>query len=150
MTIEREKAMCKDDRTFTEEQIAYLQMIQGAIDRMSGTSAIFKGFCATIITGVSAVSFTDINKWILLLAISPVMCFLIMDVYYLQLEKRFRLLYDQVRTGQHSINFELTPPKIKWIKSIFHCLKSPSIILFYVPAIIIAVVVVAFKFKGGI
>lgn len=141
--------MSMDNRTFTEEQIVYLQMIQGAIDRMSGTSAIFKGFCATIITGVSAVSFTDINKWILLLAISPVVCFLIMDIYYLQLEKRFRMLYDQVRNGQHSINFELTPPKIKGIKSIFYCLKSLSIILFYVPAIIIAIVVVAFKFKGG-
>ena len=142
--------MIKENRKYTEEQIAYLQMIQGAIDRMSGTSAIFKGFCATIITGVSAVSFTDINKWILLLAISPVLCFLIMDMYYLQLEKRFRLLYDQVRSGQHSINFELTPPKIKGIKSFFHCFKSPSIFLFYVPAIIIAVVVIAFKFKGGI
>ena len=36
-----------------ESKISYLQMIQSSIDRMSTTSAIFKGFSATIITGIS-------------------------------------------------------------------------------------------------
>ena len=150
MTIEREIMMGKENSNFTEEQIAYLQMIQSTIDRMSGTSAIFKGFCAAIITGVSAVSFTDINNLILLLALLPVLCFLIVDMYYFHLEKRFRLLYEQVRRGQHSINFDLTPPKINGIKSYFACLKSPAILLFYVPAIIISAMLLVFKFKGGI
>lgn len=71
-----------------ESKISYLQMIQSSIDRMSTTSAIFKGFSATIITGISAVSFTEINKWVLFLAVLPIVCFLALDVYYLQLEKR--------------------------------------------------------------
>ena len=46
-----------------ERKVSYLQMIQCTIDRMSTTSAIFKGFGATIITGISAVSFTEINGY---------------------------------------------------------------------------------------
>lgn len=135
-----------------EKGVAYLQMIQGTIDRMSTTSAIYKGFCATIIAGVLAVSFTEINKWILLLAVSPVICFLLIDVYYLQLEKRFRALYNQVRLGEHEINFDLTPPAVKNLRCderccIWQCIKSPSIYLFYGPSIVILTIIIIMKFK---
>ena len=130
----------------------YLQMIQASTDRMATTSAIFKGFCATIIAGISAISFTEINKWVLLLAIAPVICFFILDVYYLQLEKRFRALYNMVRMGQHEINFDLNPPKARSLKceeaSIWYCVKSPSILLFYLPLIVISTIVIIMKFKG--
>lgn len=40
-----------------DDRKTYLQMIQSTIERMSTTSAIFKGFCATIVTGITAISF---------------------------------------------------------------------------------------------
>lgn len=95
-----------------DTKIAYLQMIQGTIDRMSTTSAIFKGFCATIVAGIMAVSYSEINKWVFVLAVSPVACFLLLDIYYLLLERRFRALYNSVRLGEHEVNFDLTPPKV--------------------------------------
>lgn len=137
------------------QKITYLQMIQAAIDRMSTTSAIFKGFCATIIAGISAISFTEISKWVLLLAVSPVICFLIIDVYYLQLEKRFRALYNRVRSGEHEVDFDLTPLKTSTLRCeekccVWNCIKSPSIYLFYGPSIVILVIVLVLKFKGVI
>ena len=130
----------------------YLQMIQASTDRMATTSAVFKGFCATIIAGISAISYAEINKWMLLLAIAPVICFFTLDVYYLRLEKRFRALYNMVRTGQHEIDFDLNPPKARSLKykeaSIWHCLKSPSIFLFYLPSAVISTIVIIMKFKG--
>lgn len=51
------------------DRVAYLQMIQGTIDRMSTTSAIFKGFCATIIAEIATVASSDISKWVLLIAV---------------------------------------------------------------------------------
>ena len=121
---------------------------------MSTTSAIFKGFSATIITGISAVSFTEINKWVLFLAVLPIVCFLALDVYYLQLEKRYRILYNEVISGRHKIDFNLAPPKIEttWdmLSTIWKSLKSPSIYLFYGPTIIIAGIIVIMKFAGGI
>lgn len=137
-----------------ENKISYLQMIQNSIDRMSTTSAVFKGVCATILTGISAISFTEINKWVLLLAALPVICFFIIDVYYLQLERRYRFLYDEVRNDLHAIDFDLKPPKVKEISDstvkIGSCILSPSIYLFYIPAIAICTIVIIMKFVGVI
>ena len=140
------------DKESDNLKATYLQMIQASIDRMSTTSAVFKGFCATIIAGISAISFTEINKWVLLLAIAPVLSFFILDIYYLQLEKRFRALFNMVRTGLHEVDFDLTPPKAKTLKceeaSIWYCIKSPSIFLFYLPLALIAAAIIIMKFKG--
>lgn len=55
-----------------EGKTEYLQMIQEPICRMSTTAAIFKGFAATIVAGISAISFTDINLAVLGLLFVPV------------------------------------------------------------------------------
>ncbi len=137
--------------TDNSDMVAYLQMIQSSIERMSSTSAIFKGFCATIVTGIAAVSFTEINRGIMLLAFSPVICFLILDIYYLQLERRFRMLYDDVRLGNHQVDYDLVPPKIKRSEektnaTIISCILSPSIYLFYGPLIFIVAIIIIMKF----
>ena len=126
-----------------ENRITYLQMIQSSIDRMSTSSAIFKGFAATVFIGLAAISFTEVSSLILWLSLIPVLCFAIMDVFYLQLERRYRYLYEQVRKGKTDVTFELAPPKVKYIKheclqnkqecnvSIWSCIKSISISGFY-------------------
>ena len=138
-----------------EQKVAHLQMIQGVIERMSTTSALYKGFSATIVTGVSAISFVDINPWILLLAFVPVICFFVMDVYYFRLEKIYRILYEKVRQGKvpadfsmnaNCTNSELLDANGHWIQ----CLKSPSIGMFYLPIIVIAMVIIGLKLGGKI
>lgn len=135
------------------DKVTYLQMIQGVIDRMSTTSAIFKGFAAMIIAGISAVSFTEINKWVLLLAITPVIFFFMMDIYYFRLEKKYRILFEKVRNEEKepdfSMNSECKPTELINGKATWcNCIISPCISWFYVPAFLIAVVVVVLKFSG--
>ena len=137
---------------FDEKTIQYLQMIQSVIERMSTTSAIFKGFCATIVAGVFAVSFTEINKWTLILTIIPVSCFLMLDIYYLRLEKRFRALYNSVREGKKEVDLDLTPQPIKTLRigdaGLWSCFMSPSIYLFYIPVLITSALMIYLKFRG--
>ena len=57
--------MKKKKNKRNKDVIAYLQLIQSNIDRMATSSAIFKGFAATIVTGVSTISYAKLNKWIL-------------------------------------------------------------------------------------
>lgn len=148
--------MTNEKENLSDERITYLQMIQATIDRMSTSSAIFKGFAASIVAGVSAISFGNINKWILLLSFIPVVCFLILDIYYLRLERRFRYLYDSVRTGVKNVDFDLKPPKVEEILKrnrkasvrIKNCIISPSILWFYIPMILICVVVIIMNFGG--
>ena len=142
----------KNKEKFSDSTIQYLQMIQSIIDRMSTTSAIFKGFCATIVSGIFAISFTDINKWILLLTLVPILCFFMLDVYYFRLEKRFRALYNSVRKGEKEVDFDLTPPATKELKikeaTLWNCIKSPSIYPFYIPVFMTSILMIILKFSG--
>ena len=135
-----------------EKRIAYLQMIQEPICRMSTTSAIFKGFAATIVAGISALAYSDVNSLVLILSFVPVILFLLLDIYYLKIEKRFRYLYEQVRKNEKDVDFSMSVVvSNKEAKSrLIDCLKSPSIWMFYPIMISILVVVVILNLKGVI
>ena len=135
------------------EKIAYLQLIQEPICRMSTMSSIFKGFSATIVAGIAMITYKDINVWILALSFLPVLSFLALDLYYLMMERKFRFLYEQVRTDKKAIDFSLkltkNPIEIILAKArVWDCLKSPSIWLFYTIMIAVPIVVVFLKAKG--
>lgn len=135
---------------FDEEKIAYLQMIQEPIGRMSTASAIFKGFAATIVAGVAALTYCEVNTWILALSFIPVLLFLMLDIYYLKLEKKYRYLYEQVRTNAHVVDFsmKLTKDNKAAKARLWDCIKSPSIWLFYPVMIAILGAVMYFRWKG--
>lgn len=131
----------------------YLQMLQEPICRMSTISAIFKGFAATIVAGISAISYPSTNIWILGLSFLPVLVFAVLDIYYLKLERKFRFLFDQVRLDEHEIDFsmELTNDPVEIIRAkarTWDCIKSPSIYLFYPLMLLVLVAVLVLKLKN--
>ena len=131
----------------------YLQMIQEPICRMSTISAIFKGFAATIVAGISTISYATTNLWILGLSFLPVLAFAILDVYYLKLERKFRFLFDQVRLDKHEIDFSMKltndPLEIIIAKArTWDCVKSPSIYLFYPLMLLISLTVFLLKYTS--
>lgn len=139
----------------SEDKRAYLQMLQEPICRMSTISAIFKGFAATIVAGISAISYASTNIWVLGLSFLPVLAFAILDVYYLKSERKFRFLYDQIRLDKREIDFsmKLTNDPLEIISAkarTWDCIKSPSIYLFYPLMIAILVVVMILKTSGRI
>jgi len=128
----------------------YLQMLQEPICRMSTISAIFKGFAATIVAGISAISYSSTNIWILGLSFLPVLVFAVLDIYYLKLERKFRFLFDQVRLEEHEIDFsmKLTNDPVEIIRAkarTWDCIKSPSIYLFYPLMLLVLVAVLVLK-----
>lgn len=134
----------------TDGKTEYLQMLQEPICRMSTISAIFKGFAATIVAGISTISYSTTNLWVLGLSFLPVLAFAIMDIYYLKLERKFRFLFDQVRKDNHAIDFSMDlasdSAEILSAKArTWDCIKSPSILLFYPMMLIILTVVFVFK-----
>lgn len=131
----------------------YLQMLQEPICRMSTISAIFKGFAATIVAGISAISYSTTNVWILGLSFLPVLAFAVLDINYLKLERKFRFLFDQVRLDQHAIDFSMKltndPLEILSAKArTWDCIKSPSIYLFYPLMLLILIVVFILKWTN--
>lgn len=135
--------------TETDNQtvITYLGMIQTEIDRMATTSAIMKGFAATIMAGVSAISMNETAQWQLICAFAPLIFFCVLDMYYLKLERRYRYLFDQVRRGEHETDFDLCPPStLRDIRAAgaqwWDVLSSKSIWMFYLPLLVIAAIIV--------
>lgn len=137
---------------FNDEKIAYLQMLQEPISRMSTTSAVFKGFAATIVAGIAALTYGDIHTWVLGMSFIPVLSFAMLDVYYLKLEKKYRHLYEQVRTDQHPVDFSMNLTKNNRVAKsrILDCIKSPSIWLFYPIMFVILIFVMYMYMKGTI
>lgn len=85
------------------EKIAYLQMIQEPINRMSTISSVLKGFSATTVATFMTVSYEKV----LLISFLPIIAFAALDIYYLKLERRFRFLFEEVRLGKHDTDFSL-------------------------------------------
>lgn len=133
----------------------YLQMLQEPICRMSTISAIFKGFAATIVAGISVISYSTTNIWVLGLSFLPVFAFAILDIYYLKLERKFRFLFDQVRLDKHDIDFsmKLTSDSLEIISArarTWDCIKSPSIYLFYPLMLLVLAAVLILKIANVI
>ena len=137
---------------FEGNLVSYLQMIQSVIDRMSTSASLFKGFAATIISGIIVISISKLSVTLIICSILPIVLFANMDVYYLQLEKRYRFMYLQVRNGILPCDFNMSPPKVsdilkndsvakvRW----YHCVLSPSILLFYGPLIVVCLGLLVF------
>ena len=135
----------------SENKASHLAMIQNAINRMATASALFKGFAATFVAGITAASFANMDVIVLLIAVSPLFCFLILDIYYLWLEKRYRILFNMVRTNAFPADYCMAPPSDKATlrtgrARILDCVRSPSILLFYLPLIAIAAAVVVLNY----
>lgn len=75
-------------------KLTYLGMIQGIINRMAGNSAIMKGFAATIIAAMLGMVASGDTEWYYyLIALIPLGAFIVLDIFYLSLERKYRNLY---------------------------------------------------------
>lgn len=136
-----------------DNRFEYLQLVQEPICRMSTSSAIFKGFTATIVSGVSMIQYQEISIIVLILSFLPVFAFAVLDTYYLIMERKFRFLYNQIREGKHEVDYSmnLTNDKEEIIIAKARkrdCIRSPNIILFYPLMLLIMITVVAIKCVG--
>ncbi len=143
------------DELNNNDKLVYLQLIQEPICRMSTISAIFKGFAAAIVGGIAMISYSDISLVVLGLSFLPVFAFLILDIYYLKLERKFRYLYNEVKDNKHPIDYsldlKLDKATLKKANATnWKCIKSPSIYLFYPIMIVVIVIVFIFKYANVI
>lgn len=116
-----------------DDKIAYLQMVESAINRMSSISATFKGFAITVFAGVPAIVFSvGTSNRILVLVLSCIALLAIggFDCWYLSMEKRYRNLYSGIVDGSHPVDFDMRcnkDIKTSWVQAI----KSKAVSLFY-------------------
>ncbi len=80
-----------------ENKLKHLELIQINISRMSKNSFLLKGWCLTLIVALFAVTDNSLNSKYVLIAFYFIAVFWFLDSYYLCEERKFRILFDQVR-----------------------------------------------------
>ena len=72
----------------------HLGILQGVIERMATNSTSSKAWCITVVSAILVVVADKDKPNYALLALIPTFLFLVLDAYYLALEKGFRNAYD--------------------------------------------------------
>ncbi len=128
-----------------EATIQFLTIIQNTIDRMGSNSSVHKGFASAIAAAILTISLSSSTTSVLILGCAIICCIAVMDTYYLQIERKYRYLYDQVRTKKREADFSMKTDMTKGERleakcRFVDCIISPSILCFYVPIIIVAII----------
>ena len=115
---------------------AHLTMMQGVIQRMAENSRSCKLWCVTLVTATMVLVARTGEPQHALIALVPILLFLVLDAYYLALERAFRNSYNafvgKLHRGElaRSDVFRMTPTGMDLVL-VGRCLGSVSIWLFY-------------------
>jgi len=127
----------------TDNKIQHLQFIQNVIARMSTTSAVIKGFAITVTIGICTQITTDMMEdWGKFTLLLPLLALMLLDAYYLYLERNYRILYDEIREEKLPADFSMSLSNITK-ENYFSCIKSISVCPFYI--IIFLMCLIIFK-----
>lgn len=132
-----------------EYKVKHLEIVQSNIDRMNRCSFQIKGWNVTIISALLALYASSVegnncgNVIFLLIGIVPAFLFWVLDAYYLQQERKFRAVYNDLAaaingTGQIAMNdFEIPLNRYQRGKySLIIVLFSKTEVMLYLPIII--------------
>jgi hypothetical protein len=82
----------------------HIATLQGIIARMSQLSTHSKTWCITLVAALFVITTNLDENATLWVSILPIVLFLVMDMQYLALERRFRDIYDEFVSNLHAGN----------------------------------------------
>lgn len=98
-----------------EKKMKHLEMIEGVIERMGNNSFQLKGWAVTLVTLVGALAAQGSDKRFFLLAFIPLFAFWFLDSFYLQMERKYKVLYKRVAgKTENDINFDMDTRSITY------------------------------------
>lgn len=141
-----------------EDKRQHLEFIQNIITRMNTNSFQLKGLSITLVSALMAIYASNHKLIFLLIGIPPTILFWFLDSYYLQQERKFRGVYNDVTGLKNKIEVKLYEiPIQKYTKEIdkqySYCnvLLSKTIVSLYLSIVIFLIIVsLLIKFKDCI
>lgn len=115
---------------------AHLEITQSVIQRMASNSASCKAWCITLVSAMLVIVADKGKPQHALIAIIPNILFLVLDSYYLALEKMFRQSYNDFIEKLHNSKIDTSDlyavsPSGSLFRTFFASLSSFSIWPFY-------------------
>jgi hypothetical protein len=92
-----------DYKQVDANRIKHLEMIQAVVSRLAGNSFAVKGWALTVGAAFIGFAANQRDAEIAYAGLVPVLFFYGLDVYFLQAERLFRVLYEAVRTGDSEV-----------------------------------------------
>ena len=131
--------MCSENKEYKVNSQAvqsHLSILQSVMQRMASNSSSSKAWCITLVSAILVIVADKGNPNYALIAIIPTFLFLVLDAYYLGLEKGFRNSYNEFigklhREEINSTDLFAVVPKGSQIKLFFKSLISFSVWPFY-------------------
>ncbi len=128
-----------------ENKRKHLEFIQGVIARMAGNLFFLRGWTITLIAGLLALFMKSVDSENIIYLVILIFTFWILDGYFLSQERLFRDLYDHVRKlKEEDIDFSMSTKDFKKYKrnTLVFSMFSPTLLIFYIPLIGIALAIV--------
>lgn len=129
----------------------HLSIIQSTVQRMGNNSFLLKGWAVLIIVAIFTFAGEQNNVRCILFTVIPLLVFWGLDTYYLQLERKYRMLYDEVRLKkEEEVDFDMNFDNVATTVgnankiSYFKCLFSKTEVLFYLTCIVTTVLIYLF------
>ena len=94
-----------EDRSYGEESAAvqaHLGIAQSVIQRMASNSSSCKAWCITLVSAILVIVADKGRPHYALIALVPTLLFLVLDTYYLALERCFRQSYNNFIEKLHA------------------------------------------------
>ena len=126
-----------------ETKIKHLEFIQAAINRMANNSFLLKGWSVTIVGGLLAFSFKELNYSYTFISLAILFFFWLLDSYYLSRERLYIKLYNHVRTMKGAeTDFSMNTRELGENGGWLGCAFSKTIALFYGGLLVVHIVVI--------
>ena len=125
---------------------SHLSILQGIIQRMTDNSRSCKVWCVTLVSAILVFTARVEEPNYVLIALVPTVLFLILDTYYLALERAFRHSYNDFVRKLHESRLTATDlfaisPTGSVPRHFISCLLSFSILPFYPTLIIMTIII---------
>lgn len=128
----------------SEYKRQHLDFIQGVINRMASNSFQIKGFTIAVVAILGSLYAANREFFCIFSALIATIFFALMDAYYLQLERKYRRLYNKSIEEMDKDSLSLKEIYNMDVSKIEECycksLFSKSLLLPYLPILILIVV----------
>lgn len=122
---------------------SYLNILQSVTSRMASNSAGCKSWCITLTSAIVVVLLNRNKQEYVFVALIPVIMFMLLDCYYLAMEKSFRARYNNFIQKLHANQatksdlFVVSPEEALKSSHLIESAKSISIYVFYLSLVVI-------------
>lgn len=114
---------------------------------MAGNSFLIRGWSVTLVSALFALAARDADRSFVVISYFPCVMLWILDAYYLSQERKFRSLYDAVRSATTDTDYNMsTEATATWRDSWPDSIFSRTLFLFHGTMLgVISIVMIAFK-----